>query len=530
MLNVLLIVCDDLRPELNASYGHPHMITPRLDELASTSLVFERAYTNYAYCCPSRNSFMSGRMPDTSKVYNFIDSFRDATVKDRAGVPGTSWTTLPQHFKNHGFWTVGSGKLFHPDHPPRDDNPRSWSINFTDPGENVGCGCAGVDPATQPANALPMYCELPESTDCPDVVIASTVVAQLRQWSTTPKLKAKPFFAALGIHKPHLPWGAPKKFFNAYPKAAELPLAKYKLAPVGMPAVAYHHCQWGPFPWNSSQGVPIADARAHDARRAYYSAISFADHLVGTVLDELEAIGQTERTVVLFSSDHGWQLGEHNEWCKETVFELSLRIPFMIRDPRAHGAAVGGRSRVFAENIDIYRTLAELSGAGAVEPGVDGASLAPLLRVPGGAAAAALRSAKGAAYGQHARCLRNVSDHYKPISPWTHADSCTVTPRSQLDWMGYSVRTDDWRFTAWVGWNGTDLTPRWDVLNATELYAHTLSASGPGDQDFDAWENVNVAAEPKHAKVAGRLMAQLRAHFEAFALPYQNSTITEILC
>ena len=134
--NVLLIVCDDLRPEL-AAYNHSHMLTPNMDKLAESSLLFERAYTNYAYCCPSRNSFMSGRMPGTSKVFNFINSFRvrlpvlylyrresdpdpstdsgglrglqDSTVRDRTGLPGTSWTTLPEHFKKNGFWTVGSG-------------------------------------------------------------------------------------------------------------------------------------------------------------------------------------------------------------------------------------------------------------------------------------------------------------------------------------------------------------------------------------------------------------------------------------
>jgi rubredoxin len=201
-LNVLLIVCDDLRPELS-SYNHTHMITPHTDKLAKGSLLFERAYTNYAYCCPSRNSFMSGRMPGTTKVFNFINSFRDATVLDRAGVPGTSWTTLPEHFKKNGYWTVGSGKLFHPDLPPRDDSPASWSINFTDPGENVGCGC----PASGVPGA-PMWCELPEDSRCPDVVVAQTVVRQLHEWRANHS--AAPFFAGLGIHKPHLPWGAPK--------------------------------------------------------------------------------------------------------------------------------------------------------------------------------------------------------------------------------------------------------------------------------------------------------------------------------
>jgi arylsulfatase A-like enzyme len=152
-----------------------------------------------------------------------------------------------------------------------------------------------------------MYCELPDNTDCPDVVIAQTVVQQLHEWKAN--YSSQPFFAGLGIHKPHLPWGAPKRFFDQYPNASDIPLAQHKYVPEGMPAVAYHHCQWGPFPWNSSHGVPVDDSIAQLARRAYYAATSFADHLVGMVLDALDAIAQAQNTVVLLTSDHGWQLG-----------------------------------------------------------------------------------------------------------------------------------------------------------------------------------------------------------------------------
>jgi iduronate 2-sulfatase len=173
-------------------------------------------------------------------------------------------------------------------------------------------------------------------------------------------------------------------------------------------------------------------------------------------------------------------VSRHQEWCKETVFELSLRIPLIIRDPLAV-VAPGSTSRVFAENIDIYRTLAELAGLPSPEAGVDGTSLAPLLRDVG--AESAMRVSKPAAFGQHARCLRNASDGYKPIDPFTVADSCTMTPRDQLDWMGYSIRTDDWRYTAWVKWDGSTLQPEWTSVNATELYPHTVHpTSGPTDQ------------------------------------------------
>lgn len=214
-----------------------------------------------------------------------------------------------------------------------------------------------------------------------------------------------------------------------------------------------------------------------------------------------------------------WQLGEHNEWCKETVFELALRIPFLIRYPGADTAAVGGTTRVFAENIDIYRTLADLAGVPHVEPGVDGTSLAPLLRTPRHSTALMLQT-KNAAFGQHARCLRDPRNGYAPIDPFATADSCTMTPRDQLDWMGYSLRNDEWRFTVWVAWDSATLQPRWDLVNATELYSHTVVAGGPSDQSFDAWENVNEVENPRYATVVTKLSKQLRAHFDRFAVPY----------
>jgi hypothetical protein len=198
--NILFVVYDDLRPQLGA-YGHPGMSTPHFDSLASESLVFNRAYTNYPYCAPSRNSFMSGRMPDHAQDWNFVDSFRQKDVHSGHPTPnvGAHWVALPQFFKEHGYWTVGSGKLYHPNLPIDNDNPKSWSENLTDFGGNSGCTCPAAPSATHPH--APMFCALPENTSCPDVVITDTVVSQLRRWDSTPALKAKPFFVGFGVHK-----------------------------------------------------------------------------------------------------------------------------------------------------------------------------------------------------------------------------------------------------------------------------------------------------------------------------------------
>ena len=209
--NILFVVYDDLRPQLT-SFGHAGMKTPHFDSLAAESLVFHRAYTNYPYCAPSRNSFMSGRMPDHAQDWNFIDSFRQRCEVALAGSgtghgktckdwEGTTWTALPEFFKNNGYWTVGQGKLFHPNLPLDNDNPRSWSVNASDPGGNSGCTCPNAPTAEAPF--APMYCALPANTTCPDVVIADAAVGFLRQWEeeTAAGTQTKPFFVAMGKRK-----------------------------------------------------------------------------------------------------------------------------------------------------------------------------------------------------------------------------------------------------------------------------------------------------------------------------------------
>lgn len=162
----------------------------------------------------------------------------------------------------------------------------------------------------------------------------------------------------------------------------------------------------------------------------------------------------------------------------------------------------------FAENVDIYRSLADLAGlSDKVEGSVDGHSLAPLLQDP------SLRNpaAKTAAFSQQAHCLIDPHTN-ESIDVWTVADSCTVTPRSLLGWMGYSIRTKDWRFTAWVAWNGAALTGEWNNINSTELYNHSAD-QGVGISAFDDFENVNVAAA--NPEVAATLLAQLALHFKS---------------
>ena len=305
---------------------------------------------------------MSGRMPDHAQDWNFIDSFRQrCTLSADPEVPGkscedwegTTWTALPEFFKTNNYWTVGTGKLFHPNLPVDNDNPRSWSVNASDPGRNSGCTCPSAPTADAPF--APMYCGLPANTTCPDVVIADTAVGYLQQWEkeTAGGTQTKPFFVGMGIHKPHLPWGVPQEFLDLYEPIADIPLAAHKTFPVDSPPIAYHSCHWAPFSGgcgggNSSDqtggqgpgwcalnegggpanctpgGEVISDEFAQHARHGYYAAVSFADSLLGKLLTQARSMKEWENTVVLLTSDHGWQLGEHNEWCKTTATSQAM--------------------------------------------------------------------------------------------------------------------------------------------------------------------------------------------------------------
>ena len=353
------------------------------------------------------------------------------------------------------------------------------------------------------------------------MVIADTVKAQLQTWARDHRPSGTPFFLGLGIHKPHLPWAVPRRFKQQLPQLEDIPLAKHQLPPVGMPDVAHHACNWGyfPFGWRTRDQI-IDETIAHEARLAYYAAVSFADSLVGSVLDELRAVGADNTSFVLLTSDHGWQLGEHNEWCKETLFELSLHIPLLIRPPPAaarYDGVRGTHTTAFASLIDLYKTMSDLAGLPAPEAGVDGVSVAPLLlppaeRAPGFAPATS-------AISQHARCFTtwfpNGTTNNETFTPFNGADSCTVVPRDRLDLMGFSVRTAAWRYTEWRRWKGDALAGDWTPqgLNATELYAHADAPAGT-PLDFDAAENVNVAGDAANAAVVQRLARLLRERFE----------------
>ncbi len=381
IMNVLFIAADDMRTDIQV-YGHAVAKTPNLDKLAKQGVLFERAYCQYPLCGPSRASLLTGRRPTTSGLYGNREWFG-------ASFPG--WKSLPMYFKEHGYETLRTGKIFH----GGIDDTDAW----VDGGEaRQHSGPINTDPPSYVseqqyyANIWRSPAKLTQGADSnvrsdrweavegelantlSDTKVADKAIQYLRER----KDGDKPFFLACGFSKPHTPFVAPKEFFDMYAFSdIELPVnfSSLPAIPVGFPSGSIR-------PRNADLFVNRS-AYADEAKeyiKAYLACISYVDWNVGRVLDELEKQGLRENTIVVFWSDHGYQLGERGKWSKAgSLWEQGTRVPFLIYDPRAKGNGTSS-SRV-VELLDIYPTLAEACGLPKPE-GVEGVSLLPLLEDP----------------------------------------------------------------------------------------------------------------------------------------------------
>lgn len=501
--NILLFVVDDLRPDIGA-YGAKFMHTPNMDKLAATGVLFQRAYIQYSFCAPSRNSFMTGRRPDSTQAFSFTTHFREHGV-------GEHWISMPQFFKEHGFLTLGAGKIFHNGVPPNFDAPKSWDF-FTSPGS-----CAGVTngwpvledniknvacpPANQACERHAMiegdgkhWCKLDRSKlkhPLADDVTVNVTVENLRR----AKREARPFFIAVGFHKPHMPFHFPEEF-DIYPPAAEIKPPQHPFPPKGMPLCAWHESDFGGNMWNKPTNISGV------FRRAYYSSVSYTDANVGMVLDELDSLDLAKDTVIALIGDHGWQLGEMNLWKKMTNFELGVRVPLLIRVPWAQQA--GWHTPALVEAVDLYPTFVELAGfpSAAKPDGLEGRSLADVIAKP----PAKGTGPKTYAFSQFAKTYA-WSDELQRQELW---NDCTGCNHADIEVMGYSVRSDDWRLTEWVAWDKQAWVPLWDKQVALELYDH----KGDFGEDLDeATPTENVAFLRENKAVVKELRQVLRKQF-----------------
>lgn len=358
--NVLFIAIDDFRPEI-ASYGVNRAVTPHIDRLAKRGVRFDRAYCNIAVCGASRASLMSGLLPTPTRFTSYLTR-KD---KDAPNVP-----SLAMSFKKAGYHTVTNGKIYH----HKGDDAQAWS----EPdwrSEKSGLWYAkqkNRDLNTARRSRGPAY----ESADAaddqyPDHITVSKTIADLQRLAKG----EQPFFVACGFMKPHLPFVAPKRYWDLYP-SDKVKLAGNMYFPKGLSSVFNY--TWGEM--RSYHAIPkkgpVSDAAAKELIRGYGACVSFIDVQVGRLLDEIDRLEIADNTIILLWSDHGWQLGEHGFWCKHTNFEVATRIPMIVVAPGVNGARSTSR---FVESIDVYPTLCELAKL-QLPSHLQGKSFVPLLR------------------------------------------------------------------------------------------------------------------------------------------------------
>jgi len=466
--NVLFIAVDDLRPELGC-YGNTVVKSPQIDRLARQGMVFSQAYCQQAVCSPSRSSLLTGRRPDATKVWDLVTHFR-------AALPDA--VTLPQYFKQNGYHTAALSKIYHHGY----EDGRSWcephwypngqridtdSLDWTK--RTVTTYPGGVKEysktAPQPedndspkAKGGPAFERSPKSEEqLPDGATAAEAVRRLHALKAT----GKPFFLAVGLLKPHLPFVAPKKYWDLY-DPNRIPGADNDTLPEGAPRFAGHdNGELHNYP-NIPAGNPLPESLAKELRHGYYASISYTDAQVGKLLDALKKEGLDKNTVVVLWGDHGWQLGDHGLWHKHTNFERATHAPLIVSAPGMKNA--GKSCPAVVEFVDIYPTLAQLCGL-AAPTGLDGKSLVPL--------------------------LENPSAPHKRVAISQYPRSADGTPV-----MGYSARDSRWRLTLWRD-------RKTNATIATELY----------DEKNDPKESVNVANKPENASVIAALTKELEAAY-----------------
>ncbi len=439
--NVLFIAIDDLRPALGC-YGDKTAITPNIDRLAARGTVFNRAYCQLAVCAPSRLSLMSGRRPDTIEVWDLNTHFRQAIPKV---------VTLPQHFKNNGYQTRSIGKIYHGGGAPSQDPP-SWSEEPT-LDTNRDPKLRYATPENLSGKGLKRSAS--ESANVHDNAYIDGLICEhaLDALATCGKSE-KPFFLAVGFKKPHLPFCAPKRYWDLYDRK-DIPAPLTAKHPKGAPELAVRS-------WKELEGytdIPedgvLGLAKIQELRHGYYACVSYIDAQVGRLLDQLDTTGLAGNTVICIWGDHGFHLGEQGLWTKANNYELSTRVPLIFSVPNQPNP--GSSTHALVELVDVFPSLADACGL-EVPDGIEGISLMPLLGNPD-------QVWKSAAFSQYPRS-RTGNRH-----------------RRHGDIMGYAVRTNHHRYVEWRDW-------KTGKVEAHELYDHR------SDPD----ETTNLASDPEHAE------------------------------
>lgn len=435
--NVLFITVDDLRPQLGC-YGHKETLSPHIDTLASRGTVFERAYCNVPVCGPSRVSVMTGIRTNPNQWKT------SALRKD--------FTTLPSFFRKHGYHAVSNGKVFHHMHDRKEDwseapwrsaeiyhGEKDWA-NYNAYGLWQNTDSAGD---VNPNSKRGPYCEAADVPDnaYQDGKVADKTIVDLKRL----KDMNKPFFLACGFWRPHLPFNAPKKYWDMYNRE-EVALAPNRFKPENLPDPCKTSREIDRYALTGERKQ--SEAFHREARHAYYACVSYVDAQIGKIIEELDALGLSDNTIIVLWGDHGWNLGEHNFWGKHNTLNNSLHAPLIVCAPDTKKQ---NRTKRLVEFVDIYPTLCELAGLPIPEH-AQGRSFVPLLHDP-------QQEWKSAVFAK-----------------WGGCDA---------------VKTDRYLYTEWR---------KGEVVTHGMLFDHQT----------DPLENVNIAGSPEAREVVEKLSKMIR--------------------
>ena len=455
--NVLFIVCDDLNTHVSTS-GYEAIHTPTLAAFAKESMTFERAFCQYPVCGPSRASFLHGLYPESTGVLNNTDDIRQTR-------PGT--VSIPQHFKQNGYWTASVGKIFH--NAKNEPGEVAWNEFHKFENDELAVAIEAQKKfeaeygSIEDRNNVRKWKQVRKAAIAPldaqtppghgrsglrdDQHKDGKNVRQVTNWLKEKKYGDKPFFIALGIQKPHVPFLAPDKYFDLYP-ADEIPFHR---DPPDL---------WDTIPNDAMSkrftafGFELGKenvARRQEFMQAYHACVSFIDAQIATVFKQLKDDGLWENTIIVFTTDHGYHLGDHFLWGKVTLFDVGAKVPFIVRVPGMTQA--GSRSDAMVELIDVYPTLSELAGLEAPAH-LQGTSIVPLLK--------------------------------DPVQAGSKLHTYSVVARGKD--LGYALRNQNWRYGKWPS-------------GGEELY----------NLDSDPHERNNLANDPQYSQHLAEWRAVLAA-------------------
>ncbi len=499
--NILFIAVDDLKPILGC-YGNTLVKTPNIDRLAKMGTVFMNNYCQQSVCGPTRASLMTGMRPDYTKIWDLKTQMRDMNP---------SILTIPQHFITQGYTTSGIGKIYHPSSAINKIDPVSWNVPYIElKAEDYanGLGKPANGQYQKPETKLLFTKEVPArtagededmnpvsrkgpSTECIDVpdnayndgVYALKAKAQITKLAKD----KKPFFMAVGFHKPHLPFVAPKKYWDLYNRE-DMPTEKFQEHSKNGVEIAYHKSGelrnytdipgFATLPGDDLR-IGLKIEKQKELIHGYYAAVSYTDAQVGILLNTLEELGILKNTIIVLWGDHGWHLGDHDLWEKHTTFEQANRSPLIIASP----GFKPGSSKSLSEHVDIFPTLCQLAGV-SIPSTLAGKSLVPVMQNKKAAI-------KDFAMSQYHRTLK--------------AEEAKKLGYKERKLWGYSMRTDKYRYVMWMNDFTSEQTFSADKIYAIELY----------DYEKDPLETKNVANEKNYTAVADGLRSKMIGFFKS---------------